>query len=210
LTVVMATPDDLIARAVRLDDPAGGLAAVRELREHLARLESIHVENALRDGWRWSDVAASLGLSKQAAHRMYAQAMRPRLERDTGAARLAVLYARQEAAALGAPALGTEHLLLGLTRLAGTRVAGTLAAADVTGEAVRRALATIEPEPGGPPFTDPARAALQEALRDGVSLEPEHVLRAVLRRESCGALRALDALGVAPAAVRTSCEPVAA
>jgi hypothetical protein len=206
----MATPDDLICRAVRLDDPAGGLAAVRELREHLSRLEAIHVENALREGWRWSDVAASLGLSKQAAHRKYANAMRPRLERDTGAARLAVLYARQEALALGAGALGTEHLLLGLTRLGGTRAAGALAALDVTGEAVHRALTALEPEPGGPPFTVPCRAALQEALRDRAGLEPEHVLLALLREEGCGAVRALAALGVEPAAVRASLEPVLA
>src|SRR4051812_451454 len=206
----MATPDDLIARSVRLDDPAGGLAAVRELREHLARLESIHVENALRDGWRWSDIAASLGLSKQAAHRKYAQTMRPRLERDTGAARLAVLYARQEAAALGAPALGTEHLLLGLTRLGGTRVSGALASLDVTGEAVRRTVASQDPEPGDPPFTVPARAALQEALRGRATLEPEHVLFAVLRQEDCGALRVLAALGVEPEQVRARFEPVAA
>jgi hypothetical protein len=168
------------------------------------------VENALREGWRWSDIAASLGLSKQAAHRKYAQAMRPRLERDTGAARLAVLYARQEAAALGAPALGTEHLLLGLARLGGTRVAGVLAGLDVTGEGVRQVLATLAPEPGGPPFTVPARAALQEALRGRASLEPEHVLFAVLRQDGCGALRALDAMGVEPDAVRGRFEPVAA
>jgi hypothetical protein len=205
----MATPDNLIARAVRLDDPAGGLAAVRELREHLNRLESIHVENALREGWRWSDVAASLGLSKQAAHRKYAQAMRPRLERDTGAARLAVLYARQEAAALGAGALGTEHLLLGLTRLAGTRTAGALNGLGVTAESVHRVLPELEPEPGAP-FTVPCRAALQEALRDRPGLEPEHVLAALLRQDGCCALRALAELGVSPRAVRASLDPVTA
>ena len=205
----MATPDDLIARAVRLDDPAGGLAAVRELREHLARLESIHVENALREGWRWSDVAASLGLSKQAAHRKYAQAMRPRLERDTGAARLAVLYARQEAAALGANALGTEHLLLGLTRLPGTRATTVLSGLGVTGASVRRVLPDLQPEPGAP-FTIPCRAALQDALRDRPGLEPEHVLLALLRQEGSGALRALNLLGVQTRAIRTSLEPALA
>jgi ATP-dependent Clp protease ATP-binding subunit ClpA len=205
----MATPDDLISRAVRLDDPAGGLAAVGELRAHLSRLEAIHVENALREGWRWSDVAASLGLSKQAAHRRYARAMRPRLERDTGAARLAVLYGRQEAQALGAGALGTEHLLLGLTRVAGTRAADALTAQGVTGEAVRAVLATLSPEPGTP-FTVPCRAALQEALRDRAGLEPEHVLLALLGQEGCGAVRVLAELGLEPAAVRASLEPALA
>jgi hypothetical protein len=209
LTLVMATPDDLINRAVRLDDPAGGLAAVRELREHLVRVEAIHVENALREGWRWSDVAAGLGLSKQAAHRKYAQTMRPRLERDTGAARLAILYARQEAQALGAPALGTEHVLLGLTRLAGTRTAGALAALGVTGDAVHRVLPDLALEPGAP-FTVPCRAALQDALRDRPVLEPEHVLAALLRQDPSNALRALRALEVEPPALRAALEPVAA
>src|SRR4051794_41909784 len=115
----MATPDDLIARAVRLDDPAGGLAAVRELREHLARLEAIHVENALRDGWRWSDVAGALGLSKQAAHRKYAVAMRERLQREgeagatgriviNGSARLAGPLGRQEGEAMRRGGGGTQ------------------------------------------------------------------------------------------------------
>src|SRR4051794_41944240 len=77
----MQRPDDLLARAVALHDPSTGLAGVRELRAHLDRLEAIHVENALRGGWRWSDVAAALGLSKQAAHRKYAAVMRERLAR---------------------------------------------------------------------------------------------------------------------------------
>src|SRR3954451_15114595 len=201
--------DDLVTQSVGLHDPGAGLQAVRELREHLARLEAIHVENALRDGWRWSDIAASLGLSKQAAHRKYAQAMRPRLERDTGAARLAVLYARQEAAALGADALGTEHLLLGLTRLPGTRATTVLTGLGVTGEAVRHVLADLQPEPGAP-FTIPCRAALQDALRDRPGLEPEHVLLALLRQEGCCAVRALAMLGVQTRAIRGSLEPALA
>src|SRR3954447_20019687 len=99
--------DDLVTQSVGLHDPGAGLQAVRELREHLARLEAIHVENALRDGWRWSDVAGALGLSKQAAHRKYALTMRSRLAAaDVPAggerrivvsddARLTVLLARQ-------------------------------------------------------------------------------------------------------------------
>jgi Clp amino terminal domain, pathogenicity island component len=208
LTLVMATPDDLLARAVRLDDPAGGLAAVRELREHLVRVEAIHVENALRDGWRWSDVAGALGLSKQAAHRKYAQTMRPRLERDTGAARLAVLYARQEAQALGAGALGTEHVLLGLTRLAGTRTAGALGALGITSQAVHQVLPDLAPEAGAP-FTEYCRAALQDALRDRSGLEPEHVLLALLRQEPSNAVRVVRALEVEPSSVRATLDPVA-
>jgi hypothetical protein len=205
----MATPDDLLARAVRLHDPAGGLDAVRELREHLARLEAIHVENALREGWRWADIAAGLGLSKQAAHRKYAETMRPRLERDAGAARLALLYARQEAQALGAGAIGTEHVLLGLSRLAGTSVASTLAALGADGDRLRVAAGEAEPEEGGP-LTVPCRLALGEALRAAPALEPERVLLAILDRPGCGALRVLERLGVEPAALRERVAPALA
>ena len=107
----------MLARAARLSDPADGLAAIREMRVHLAKLEATHVENGLRGGWRWSDVAAALDLSKQAAHRRYASAMRERLDavRTAPPARLAVRLARQEADAMGEPAVGRvkRHLVAG-------------------------------------------------------------------------------------------------
>src|SRR3954452_14984158 len=124
----MPVPEDLLERAGRLSDPADGLAAVRELRIHLAKLEAMHVENGLRSAWRWSDGPAGLSLSKQAAHRRYAAVMRERLD-GAPPARLAVRLARQEAAAMGHSAVGTHHVLLGLTRLDGIPVAARLAAA---------------------------------------------------------------------------------
>src|SRR2546423_2638671 len=106
----MANPNELLTRAAGLSDPADGLAAIRELRVHLARLEATHVENGLRAGWRWSDVAAALDLSKQAAHRRYAIAMRERLDAVRGSppARLAALGANPDAARAAIAALGDE------------------------------------------------------------------------------------------------------
>src|SRR4051794_6329413 len=181
----MSAPDRLLAQALGLHDPAAGLEAVRELREHLARLEAIHVENALRSGWRWSDVASGLGLSKQAAHRKYAATMRERLAHADAApegerrvvvsapARLAVMLARQEADAMRRAAVGTEHVLLGLTRLEGSRAAGALAAVGATPEATRTAVDAIGPEPALAaeatrrlPLTPTCATALRRALRD--------------------------------------------
>src|SRR5438067_1940307 len=105
----MSTPEDLLSAATRLTEPADGLAAIRDLRAHLERLEALHVENGLRSGWRWSDVATALALSKQAAHRRYAARMRDRL-RMAAPARLAIRFARQEAEATGAEAVGTQHV----------------------------------------------------------------------------------------------------
>lgn len=52
--------------------PAEGLRAVAALRTLLERLEALHVEEARRDGWSWQQIAAELGVSKQAVHKKYA------------------------------------------------------------------------------------------------------------------------------------------
>ena len=53
-------------------DPTVGLRAVAALRRLADQLEDLQVENARRQGWSWSDVAAALGISKQAAHKKHA------------------------------------------------------------------------------------------------------------------------------------------
>jgi hypothetical protein len=204
----MPTPDDLLARATRLNDPAAALEAVRELRVRLDRLEVIHVENGLRAGWRWRDVAAALNLSKQAVHRRYARAMRERLDGPGSGspALLAMRLARQEAEAAGCPAVGTHHLLLGLTRLEGTSVAKRLAAAGARADAVRAALTQMGPDieargqgvaNGRLPLTPACRAAVQRAVDRGDDQPaPEDLLAALVDDGTCGAARVLARLGV--------------
>jgi DNA-directed RNA polymerase specialized sigma24 family protein len=51
------------------DDPAEALAAVVALRLMADRLERQAVEQALAQGWSWSQIAEALGVSKQAAHK---------------------------------------------------------------------------------------------------------------------------------------------
>lgn len=60
------------ARAATSHDPATGLRAVRALRGLTERLEEVQVDAAREQGWSWSDVAAELGVSKQAAHKKHA------------------------------------------------------------------------------------------------------------------------------------------
>ena len=64
---------ELARAAVRIADPEEGLAAVAELRERLDALEALHVENAVRSGWSWRQVAEALGVTKQAAHKKHAR-----------------------------------------------------------------------------------------------------------------------------------------
>ncbi|MDQ1504049.1 MAG: hypothetical protein QOD57_1776 [Actinomycetota bacterium] len=56
------TPDGVLAE----------LAAVRETRRQVERREAALVRRARNDGIVWEQIAASLGVSKQAVHRKYA------------------------------------------------------------------------------------------------------------------------------------------
>ena len=67
----MAEATDL-AGAASSADPAVGLAAVASLRIVLESLEELQVESARAQGWSWQQIAAALGVSKQAVHKKYA------------------------------------------------------------------------------------------------------------------------------------------
>jgi ATP-dependent Clp protease ATP-binding subunit ClpA len=175
---------------------------------------------ALDNGSSYGAVARALGISRQAAHRRYrelaaatdpppgAEPTGPRL-RVAPEARAAVQLATEEAAALGAPRMGSEHLLLGILRAGDGTAAAALRRAGVTLEAARIAaqptLAGEEPPSGG--ITAYARRVFNEALR-AAAADPSHMitvtdlLRAALRDPSGGACRTLDALGVSPRAIQ--------
>ncbi len=57
-------------------DPAEGFAAVLALRTLAERLEAGQVERAVREGWSWADIAAALGVSRQAVHKKHAKRLR--------------------------------------------------------------------------------------------------------------------------------------
>jgi len=57
-------------------DPSDGLAAVVALRRLADRLEDAYVEQAVRDGWSWGDVAEALGVTRQAVHKKHAKRVR--------------------------------------------------------------------------------------------------------------------------------------
>lgn len=53
------------------DNPEEALAAVVALRHMAEQLERKAVEQAINQGWSWSQVAEALGVSKQAAHKRH-------------------------------------------------------------------------------------------------------------------------------------------
>ena len=57
-------------------DPAVGLRAVASLRALLESLEQLQVESAREQGWSWQQIAATLGVSKQAVHQKHASGRR--------------------------------------------------------------------------------------------------------------------------------------
>ena len=52
-------------------DPATGLRAVAALRRLVEQVEDLQVEHARSLGWSWADIAAALGISKQAVHKKH-------------------------------------------------------------------------------------------------------------------------------------------
>jgi len=59
------------------DDPEAALAAVLALRRLADRLERAAVQNAIAEGWSWSQIAQALGVSKQAVHKRFADLRKP-------------------------------------------------------------------------------------------------------------------------------------
>jgi hypothetical protein len=54
-------------------DPADALAAVTALRRLADRIEGSAVEQAMRTGWTWPQVAEALGVTRQAVHKKHAK-----------------------------------------------------------------------------------------------------------------------------------------
>jgi transposase-like protein len=122
------------------------------LRQELDATEPELVMRALQQGASWSQVARALGITKQAAHRKYRYLFEhaisvPASEKllVTGEARRTIQYAREEAKRLRQPAVGTEHLLLGILRCERSSGAKALNALGVTLERARACLHTTLP-----------------------------------------------------------------
>jgi hypothetical protein len=66
------TTPDLVGDGAA-EDPAVGLRAVAALRRLTEQLEDLQVGNARSKGWSWAQIAAALGVSKQAVHKKHAR-----------------------------------------------------------------------------------------------------------------------------------------
>ena len=64
--------DVLLAQSTDAD-PRTGLRAVAALARLQVRLEELQVDRARTLGWSWADIAAELGVSKQAVHKKHSR-----------------------------------------------------------------------------------------------------------------------------------------
>jgi hypothetical protein len=176
----------LLERALTVPEPVQGLTTLTELRSELDALERVHVARALQSGSSYADVAAPLGISRQAAHRRYRNLAtpppRPMLSPE---ARSALIRAREEATRHGSMSIDSTHLLLAISRQKRLGI-------DV--DAARRTF-------GPPAINATVPTGLHPALharltRDRGPLRLDHLLRAAI--EDPDGQRLLDRLGVPP------------
>jgi hypothetical protein len=223
-----ATIEQLARETVQITDPETALRALTALRRELDATEPEIVQRALHAGASWSQIARALGVTKQAAHRKYRHLFDQAWGETPGAPRLtisnearrSIQFAREEAKRLAQPAVGTEHILLGILRCEGSLAAKALNAEGVTLDAARACLQTTMP--GIPPsglerpaeeYTVSAHArriiegARREATRHGDRhLGAEHLLLALLADSRTGAVQTLEQLRATPARVERQLE----
>ncbi|MEL4505274.1 hypothetical protein AAEX63_11815 [Luteococcus sp. H138] len=73
---------DVARSASDTSDPRRGLRAVATLRRLTDELELRQVESALAAGMGWPEIAAALGVTRQAVHKKFAKRVDPALLRN--------------------------------------------------------------------------------------------------------------------------------
>ncbi len=176
------------------------------------------------EGGSLREIAESLGLSHQRVHQLVEgdegktvrKSPRRRFDwpfaRFTRRARQVVVLAQEEAAALGHPRVGSEHLLLGLALAEDESTARVLSESALTAEAIRERVAALEPS--GPPrgrrsFTRAAKRVLERSALRAKELGEnyigaEHILLGLLSDERAGAVAIVRELGADPEALRAA------
>ncbi|MEV0356572.1 Clp protease N-terminal domain-containing protein [Nocardia sp. NPDC050697] len=191
-----ARPDDVLEQ---LSDAVVTAGTLGEVADHLI---GHFVDQARRSGASWTDIGASMGVSKQAAQKRFVPkgpdaGLDPAagFGRFTPRARSAVAASQEAARNSGHTVIGLPHLVLGLLTQPEALAAKELETQGVTLDAVAAAAAAALPEPSGEPipalipFDADAKKALELTFREAVRLGhnyvgTEHVLLALLEQEN--------------------------
>lgn len=220
MAVSAGTLEQLARDAVEIADPETALRALSALRVELDALEPDLVARALRAGSSWSQIARALGISKQAAHHKFRHLSEQTGEWTstdpkilvTSEARRAIRFAREEAKKLGQPAVGTEHILLGILRCEQSHAVRALNVLGVTHEAASACLMTTLPGASAHPSSEDgispqARRILEGSLREALKrhegyIGVEHLLLSLLHDSRNGAVQTLEILKTTPRQVK--------
>jgi ATP-dependent Clp protease ATP-binding subunit ClpA len=212
--------DNLISYVKTLHSSAGPLenlsAAVgvaADLDEQSDALIGHFVDQARRSGASWSQIGASMGVSKQAVQKRFvAQWESAEFSRFTQRTRNVLAAADRIAKAAGADVIGADHLAAGLLSEPDALAARVMHAAGLTDEQVLGAFGLDAAAPAGAAagadaaalrelrFSEAGRAALRGALHAALSLGhnyigTEHLLLGILRADGDAGQR-LTGLGL--------------
>ncbi|SDR86959.1 Clp amino terminal domain-containing protein, pathogenicity island component [Friedmanniella luteola] len=219
MTTAAVRLDDLIAAVAHAHpDPLERLQQAVALGSHLDDVADAlighFVDQARRSGASWTDIGASMGVSKQAVQKRFTAKAGGAPDPSAGfsafteGARLAVVASQEEARTAGHDRITVAHLLLGLladpSGSAAQRVTGQGLDLDVVRATARKTL----PEPAAAvpaliPFDAHAKRALEQSFGRAEELGAarvgtEHVLLAVAAVEDGTGV--LAGLGFDPAA----------
>ena len=214
--------DDLI-NAIKSNNEKDALAQLTDavyVGQHLGEvadhLIGHFVDQARRSGASWTDIGASMGVTKQAAQKRFVPKVDPGGDpggaiervygRYTDRARHVVVEAQKAAAEHASPEIDTVHIVLGLLTEPAALAAGAILAQGVQLDAVREAAEarlpeSVEPAPNVVPFSAAAKKTLELTMREGLRLGhnyigTEHMLLALLEQGEGAGFEVLDGLGV--------------
>ena len=178
--------DDLIAAVEsKHTDDLDRLSEAVLLGEHLDQLADHlighFVDRARRSGASWSDIGASMGVTKQAAQKRFVPQQPESPEADlrifaryTDAARKALVDAQEEAKARRHDRIEAAHILIAL--LADPQINGRDDADDLKARAERELPENGSADVGAHvPFAPAAKKALELAHREALRRQDEHV-----------------------------------
>jgi hypothetical protein len=218
--------EELARDTARIADPETALRALTALRRELDDTEPELVQRALQAGASWSQIARALGITKQAAHRKHRHVFEQAFSAPStdgkilvsAQARDAIAFAREEAGRLGQPAVGTEHILLGVLRCEQSHAARALAVLGVTVDVARDCLRTTLPGVVSgsqleerEKVSSHARRILEGSLREALKrgddhIGVDHLLLALLSDSRNGAVQTLEVLKTTPTQIRRQLE----
>jgi Clp amino terminal domain, pathogenicity island component len=209
-----------------LDNLTDAVQVASSLDEQSDALIGYFVDQARRAGASWSDIGASMGVSKQAVQKRFVAKVevevddieagpQPLFSRFTDRARHVVSNARSTAALAGATNTSTNHLAAALLSEPAGIASRVIHDAGITDAQLLAAFelkladdSTPPPVQGEVPFDELGKTALREALKAALRLGhnyigTEHILLGVLRQKG-DAAKTLESLGLAQASTEAA------